>query len=925
MNKINILHFILWFSVAAFSQNSITVKGKIIDKNSKLPIESATVYFTAVKDSTIINYSITDKKGNFSFVMNKISRPLFFKISSVGFDDFKKELEDLKINTDFGISELSESPKNLKEVVIRREAPPIRIKKDTLEFNASSFKVLPDANVKTLLRQLPGVEIDAKGKITVNGQEVNNILVNGKPFFDKDGKIATENLPAEIIDKVQVSDTKTKEEQLSGESASAEKKTINLTIAKDKNKGLFGKFSAGKGSDNRYESSGLINYFKDKQKISVIGSSNNINATGFSMDEIFDSMGGGRNVYSSGDGSFNIDGQQFGGGNGITQSNLIGLNYADELFKDKFKPSMNYFFNNSLNNNENRSKTENLLPNFKTFTESLNIARRVVNAHNLNLELQYKLDSLTSFEYSPRIKKSDARNTSTRIKSTTDASNDLLNDSQSYSDNNSRNNGFESELLFFKKMKKKGRYYNIGFENNNTQEESQLLNISQTNFYKNNTLSDIRNQTEKIQNSSDSYKTTLRYSEPITDSLSVSIAATYDFNNTINDRNTFDFNPLTSNYTLKNNLLSNYITSNTNKFNPSVGLNINRKLFGFRFNLGTDVLNFNAFSDYLNVQTTLKKNYIFPNVNGYFNLKFKNSKSKSAYMNYNFKMNIPTANQLLPVENLSNPLNTIVGNPNLSPTQNYSFYLGFNDYKWQEKSGYYLYSGGNIYNNQIVSSTVFDSNFKSITTFQNINFTYDFYLGFEYNKSIKKEKHTFKYGLGFSSDFDLSKGFTNNALYESQGYSISPRLQLGYEYDTFFTFNPSYSYSFSKNVFENYIIDNASNFVHNFKIENTVRWPKNLVFGNDFGYTYNSNISEGFKKDFYLWNMSLGYNFFKEKLLAKVKVYDLLDQNINTTRTITPTTIQDSENTVLQRYIMFSLTYKFEKFGGKKKSEWDMD
>jgi len=261
----------------------------------------------------------------------------------------------------------------------------------------------------------------------------------------------------------------------------------------------------------------------------------------------------------------------------------------------------------------------------------------------------------------------------------------------------------------------------------------------------------------------------------------------------------------------------------------------------------------------------------------------------------------------------------------LLPTQNYSFYFGFNDYKWQAKSGYYFYSGGNFYNNQIVSSTVFDSNFKSVTTFQNINSTYNSYFGFDYNKSFKKEKHTFKYGIGMSSDFDLNKGFTNNALYEARSFSVTPRLELSYEYDTYFTFTPSYSYTSTNNTFENYIIDKASNFLHNFKIENTLRWPKNLVFGNDFGYTYNSNISEGFKRDFYLWNMSLGYNFFKEQLLAKVKVYDLLDQNINSSRTITPTAIQDAQNTVLQRYIMFSLTYKFEKFGGKKKSEWDMD
>lgn len=202
--------------------------------------------------------------------------------------------------------------------------------------------------MEALLKQLPGVEISKDGKITVNGKEVNEILVNGKSFFGKDGAVAIKNLPSEIIDKIQVSDTKTKEEQLTGQGASSDNKSINITIQEDKNKGLFGKFTGGYGSDKRYEASGLINYFKDKQKISFLGASNNINAVGFSMDEIFDAMGGGRNrsFYSNSNGSFGVDDMTFGGNTGITQSSMLGLNFADEWSK-KFEPSGSYFYTNS--------------------------------------------------------------------------------------------------------------------------------------------------------------------------------------------------------------------------------------------------------------------------------------------------------------------------------------------------------------------------------------------------------------------------------------------------------------------------------------------------------------------------------------------------------------------------------------------------
>ncbi|MEI7509525.1 MAG: carboxypeptidase-like regulatory domain-containing protein [Flavobacterium sp.] len=233
---------------ASFSQSTLSLKGKIIDENTKMPIETATIYVTSVKDSTVLEYTITDKIGKFDLKIKKINTPVFLKISYTGYQDYKIELKKIDNSQDFSIISLKPTIKNLDEIVIKSEAPPIRIKKDTLEFNASSFKVRPDANVETLLKQLPGVEIDSEGKITVNGKEVNQILVNGKPFFDKDGKVALQNLPSDLIKKVQVTDTKTKKEEKTGAASSSNNASINLTIDENKNKGFFGKVMAGSGS-----------------------------------------------------------------------------------------------------------------------------------------------------------------------------------------------------------------------------------------------------------------------------------------------------------------------------------------------------------------------------------------------------------------------------------------------------------------------------------------------------------------------------------------------------------------------------------------------------------------------------------------------------------------------------------------------------
>lgn len=175
----------LFVTSSVFAQNTITIKGKIIEETSKLPLQSATIYLTSVKDSTIIDYTISDKNGNFSLTTKKITQPVNFKVSYITFKEYIQKLESLTESKDFGLISVLEEANDLNEVVVKGQAPPVRIKQDTLEFNASSFKVRPDSNVEALLKQLPGVAIDANGKITVNGKEVNNILVNGKPFLER--------------------------------------------------------------------------------------------------------------------------------------------------------------------------------------------------------------------------------------------------------------------------------------------------------------------------------------------------------------------------------------------------------------------------------------------------------------------------------------------------------------------------------------------------------------------------------------------------------------------------------------------------------------------------------------------------------------------------------------------------------------------
>ncbi|WP_374398397.1 outer membrane beta-barrel protein [Flavobacterium sp.] len=914
-----LLALLLLVTSAIFSQNTISLKGKIIDKNSALPLESATIYLKTVKDSTVVDYTISDKNGNFEIKTKKNESPIYFKISYIGYTDYTEKLDNLSKDKDFGFIKLTENVSTLNEVVVQSEAPPITIKSDTLEFNASSFKVRPDANVEALLKQLPGVEIDEEGKITVNGKEVNNILVNGKPFFGKDGKIATQNLPAEIISKVQVTDTKTKEEELSGQDATSNEKTINLTIQEDKNKGVFGKANAGYGTDDRYESSLLFNYFKDTQKISVLGSSNNINSVGFSMDEIFDNMGGGRNssIWVNDNGSFGINGMQFGGNNGITTSNMIGVNFADEWAKKKINPNGSYYYSNTETNNNNRTNRINLLPTGNTNTLAESKTKSISDGHSIAMDFEIKIDSTTTLYLSPSFTKSEIKNKNSGFDATFDESGTALNENTNNNNWSSNKNTFKNSLYFYKQLKKKGRGINFSLSNENSKNDSELLTKTTTTFLQSGNTSDNRDQFRIDNSKNDSFRAEIGYSEPLRDSLSFNFKTTYNYKKSNDTRETFDFDNGLNSYSNFNDLLSNDIISTTSSVTPMVGIRLQKKKIRGSIWFGTEITNFDNQSNYLLNTTTVNKNYMYPKMNGYLSVTL--GKSKSIYTYYSYEVNLPSANQILPFENLANPLNTIIGNADLKPNENYSIYTNFNNYDYATRSGFYAYAGGDYNVNQIVASTTYDADFKATTTYQNVDRAYNTYVGFSLNKSLKKEKRTFKYGLGLQFDYNYDQGLTNAALFESKGLTLSPRANISWSIDEMITINPSYRYTYINNDFTNYVIDNTKNFKHTAKLEITSYWPKKVVLGSDFGYNYNSNIADGFKKDFYLWNLSLGYNFFQDKLLAKVKVYDVLNQNISATRTITPTSITDMENTVLQQYAMFSLTYKLEKFGGKKK------
>lgn len=917
-NILLLLFFIAGFQ--SFAQKAITLKGVVKSKKNQGAIESATVYLQKVKDSTMVDYTITDKNGAFNLKTSPVEEEVYLKISYLRFKDYAKKYTQITTDLDLQIVELEEEEQLIEAVVIKSDIPPIRIKKDTLEFNASSFKMKPDANVESLLKQLPGVEIGADGKISVNGKEVNQILVNGKPFFDKDGKVALQNLPSSMINKVQVTDTKTKKEEKTGQTASSNNASINLTIDEKKNKGFFGKIIAGTGSDKRYETSGIANYFKNKTKVSVLTSANNVNSVGFSMDEVFDNMGGGRNgnkLWLGNNGSFWYGGQNFGSENGITESNLAGINYSDTYFKN-FDFSSSFFHSSTHNRNVNKTNYTNLLPTGTFETKSNSITTTDSNYNNFDFTSDIKIDSTFSIVLEPKFNKSVRNNWSQSVSSSYE-NNVLLNDISSENRTQSENSSFSNTTTITKNFNSKGRSLSIVINNEHRKEDYDNLVNSTTNFYLNSNPSDIRNQSSNSKTTNNLIKGELEFQEPIMDSLTVSLGTSFEYNTFKNDNKTFDFDEFSNSYVDENDRLTLLVQSKTSEIYTYAGVIFMKSKLNLFANLGTlSIHNVNE-SGYLGIDSRIDKNFMLPKAN--FNINYKFTKSKSVWVNYDLKYDMPSAVQIIPIENLSNPLNTVVGNPDLNINKMHSVYLSFRNFDYTTRSGYGLYSGINYNENQVTSKATFDENRKRTTTYVNISGTNNAWFGLYWNKSIKKDNKNYRLELRVNNNLGYDKGFVNNDNYTSSSFTISPTAKFTYENTDKFSITPSYNFSKNFVNYTNYTLDKTNFYTHKLNLQVTTFWPKNWTFGNDFGYNYNSNLGSGFRNDFYLWNTSLSYSFYKDTFLAKVKVYDVLNQNLSTRRTVTETSIIDQENIVLKRYIMFSLTYKVKMFDSKNKKE----
>ena len=678
--KCLLMLLMILFSPMAFAQQSgVNVTGSVVEQGSDTPIEQATVRLLNVKDSAMVRGVVSARNGSFT-LKNVKKGSYLLHITFIGYDPLYQPLQitGKKNPVNVGKLELSDGAIELGEAVVIGKAPEVTVRNDTVEYNADSYKVTEGSVLEDLLKKMPGVEVDSEGKITVNGKEVKKVMVDGKEFFSDDPKVASKNLPAKMIDKLQVLDKKSDMAQMTGFDDGEEETVINLTVKPGMKQGWFGNAYGGYGSKDRYEGNAMVNRFVNNDQITFMGGANNTNNMGFSdlASTMFSGMGGGGGRRGG-----------FGAGSGITSSGNAGLNFSKEFKPDKLTLGGNTRYSHSDNDARSKSDRQNILPgDSSSYDNSEAMSRTKSDNFGVDFRLEWKPDTMTQLIFRPSFSFSHSMNDNFSDATTLDNERDTVNTNKS--SNYSESNGYNlnASIDFSRKLNNKGRVFSATLSGGNSDSYSDGMNRSdivyfnQTDALKNS----IIDQRSRYDNKGFNYRAYVSWVEPI--GHNNFIQATYSISqrkqealkNVYNQDADGIYNVLDSAYSqsYRNNFISQRASlsfkSQRAKFNYTIGLNLDPSYSSSENFVGDTTLS-KITRKVVNLSPMAQFNYMF-------------DKRTNLRIMYNGRTSQPSMTQLQPVADISDPTNITIGNPDLNPRYTNNVFIRFQQFT-PEKHG----------------------------------------------------------------------------------------------------------------------------------------------------------------------------------------------------------------------------------------------
>lgn len=881
------------------------VKGSIHDQD-KEGLPQATVKLLTT-DSTFVKGVKTNSSGTFSIANVKAGKYIL-EASYLGYTNTYKNINVTGQTLQVPPITLSESSIMLKGVSVTGVMTPIKVSEDTVEFNAGTYKTQPNAVVEDLLKRLPGVEIGSDGSITANGQTVSKILIDGKEFFSDDPKVASKNLPVNMVEKLQVVNRKSDLARLTGVDDGEDETVINLTVKPGMKNGYFGTAEAGYGTDDRYMASFNVNKFWNGNQITLLGNFNNINQLGFT-----DSNG---NRF-----------RRFGGNNGINTSQAIGINFnvgRGEIFRI----GGDVMYSHSDRDTRQRQERQYLFTDSTAFSNTDKFTRD--KGHNLrgDFRLQWKPDSFNTFEFRPNF--SYNRNDSYALDSTINRAGDPMRSlvSRTLNQSNSHGNSFEfrANAIYSHNFRNHpGRSFSVQLRYNHSNVHERESAYSLNRFFNFTDSTDLYDQITQGHTWSDMAQARVTWTEPLGDVskgnfLTFAYRIQYRWNNT--DKLVYDHPLLPTEIdgipvidyenTILNDTLSNRFRNDY--FNQDIRLGYRHVSSRHNLDIGVSLVPQNMRSKNLsNPDKTIPGNWVW-NVAPFLTYRMKFSKSRSLNIRYRGRSSQPSMTQLQPVADYSDPMRIVVGNPNLDPSFTHYLRLQYQDFNAKSQRSLMVMSDFDMTQNSIVSRTTFNRETGAqTTTYENVNGVWSgramlmFSMPLR-NKAWQLSTHTF-------AMYNQRVGFNNGQRNRSGSLMWNFMPAIAFRPDNLeFELRPRYSLQYTANS-----LQSAGDMtIHNYGGSFSAYYytPIGIILNSDITLTATKGYASGYDKNEWMWNAGISYEMLKNKSLTlSVKAYDLLQQRSNISRSVTANYIDDISYNDLTRYFMFSVSYKFNTFG----------
>ena len=891
-----------------------TVKGKVLDENSDPMLQASVRVLTP--DSTLVKGVLTDINGAYTISGLKAGNYIV-ETSFVGYDNSSR---DIRItNTDLTLQPVTmqTGALMLAEATVVGVRTPVKVMQDTVEYNADAYRTQPNAVVEDLLKRLPGVEVDSEGKITANGKSVTKILIDGKEFFADDPTVASRNLPVEMVDKLQVVDRKSDLARITGVDDGEEETVINLTVKKGMNNGWFGNAEAGYGTDNRYKGNFIVNRFWNGNQLTLLGNFNNVNELGFN-----DGMSG----------RF----RRFGGDNGITKSQALGLNF--NIGKDEiFRVGGNLMYSHTDRDTRTSSARTYIFPDSSSYYDTDKSARDRGHTVRADFRVQWNPDSFNTFEFRPNF--SYSRNDSWSLSDALTRNGALAEVTRSRNEQSSLGDNYEfrGQLIYNHKVRSKpGRSISFFADYSLSDTREKTDNYSWNKFFLLGDSIDIMDQWSDNHTWSNNISARVSWTEPLGNVrngnfLTVAYRFQYRWNNA--DKLTYDHPVLWPDGFAGEPLIGEDLILNedlTNRFrNDYMSQDIRA---GFKhvsktgsIDVGLSLVPQSSKSIYLYSDGEVNHDKSIPvrnvlNVAPYLRYRYKMGKSRSLNVDYMGRSSQPTMAQLQPVADMSDPLRIVVGNPDLNPSFSHNVRLRFQDFNAEAQRSIMTMVDGQLVQNSIVSKTTYnDLTGGQTTTYENVGGVWNI-RGMNM-LSMPLRNRQFMFSNFLMVNYATAVSFNNGERNRSGSLMLREQPGLSWRPDNLeLELRPFYSLQ----TVHYSLPTTAGRTVHSYggNFRGTYNAPFGLSVGTDVEYSATSGYSQGFDSKQWMWNATLSYSFLRgQAMTVSLKAYDLLQQKSNVQRTVNANYSEDIRYNSLTRYFMVTLAYKFNTFGSGRQPE----